>query len=184
MSKPSPDGLWSLKLQVLASRSTRSKPVTARTPKVIQRVQCIVKRKPVMSILRIASAAGFKKSTTQVILRRNLQLRAFKIQIVKSLKSTDPANRLEFAKVMGESFQSFIHILFSDEPTFIWMELSTGRIIAAGTCRRHYNPKKLPFGLDCPHWVLAFRFFRGLPWRIGNDKPRAIPGSAARLPSG
>ena len=95
---------WAMEFEAtgsVASRSTRSKPVTARTPEVIQRVQCIVKRKPVMSIRRIASAAGFKKSTTQVILRRNLQLRAFKIQIVKSLKSTDPANRLEFVQVMG-----------------------------------------------------------------------------------
>ena len=159
---------WAMEFEAtgsVASRSTRSQPVTARTPEVIQRVQCIVKRKPVMSIRRIASAAGFKKSTTQVILRRNLQLRAFKIQIVKSLKSTDPANRLEFAQVMGERFQSFIHILFSDEPTFIWMELSTGRIIdsglkrtPAGTCRRPYNPKKLPFGLDWPHGVLAVSF--------------------------
>lgn len=59
-----------------------------------------------------------KKSSLYLFLKKYLHLKAYKIQLVRILKDTDYANRLNFAKKMLQRLNNFNNILFSDEANF------------------------------------------------------------------
>lgn len=77
-----------------------------------------VRENPSLSIRKRGQELNIKKSSLQVILKKDLHLTAYKIQLVQELKDSDHESRLNFATEMLERFNSFDNILFSDEANF------------------------------------------------------------------
>lgn len=64
------------------------------------RIQCKVWRNQKPSLSYWKKTIYVQKSTFQLILNTNLQLKAFKIQLVKQFKESDYKNRLTFTNEM------------------------------------------------------------------------------------
>lgn len=65
-----------------------------------------------------AAALKTSQSTAMRILKDDLQLRPYKIQLTQNLEPADPEKRLQFGKDMLEKFTSYRNIIFSDEAHF------------------------------------------------------------------
>ena len=88
---------------------------------VVQRVRRAIQRNPRLSIRQIGIRTGAPRSTIQRILRRELQLHAFKMQVLHSLKRGDKARRVRFCRWMLRqwSMRGFRkNLVMSDEAHF------------------------------------------------------------------
>ncbi|KAK9888535.1 hypothetical protein WA026_000781 [Henosepilachna vigintioctopunctata] len=94
------------------------RPRTARTPGNIQSVADSVSRQPRLSVRKRGSQLGLSRATIHRIMRSDLHLKAYKIQIVQALHDNDYELRLNFVNVMLERFNNFNNIFFSDEAHF------------------------------------------------------------------
>lgn len=91
------------------------RPRSVRDEETIKEVEASVRQNPSLFIRKRSQALIIKKSSLHSILKKDLHLKAYKIQLVQELKDTDYANRLNFA---NEMLQRFNNILFSDEANF------------------------------------------------------------------
>lgn len=103
--------------------STSNKPPggrrrTARSRENIERVRLAVERNPRRSVRKQAFALNLHRSTVQRVLKQDLKLHPYKIQLVQALKPADYPTRLTFANEMFERFNGFNNIIFSDEAHF------------------------------------------------------------------
>ncbi|RWS15258.1 histone-lysine N-methyltransferase SETMAR-like protein, partial [Dinothrombium tinctorium] len=100
------------------------RPVTVRTDTGIARVSEIVAECPNISIRRGAQEAGMSHTTFRKILRKDLGLFPYKIQITQPLSERNYADRLSFATAMAEMIDlkriNVGAIWFSDEAHF-WL---------------------------------------------------------------
>ena len=94
------------------------RPRSVRDEETIEEVEASVRQNPSLSIRKRSQALNIKKSSLHSILKKDLHLKAYKIQLVQELKDTDYANRLNFANEMLQRFNNFNNILFSDEANF------------------------------------------------------------------
>ncbi|GBP39444.1 hypothetical protein EVAR_23795_1 [Eumeta japonica] len=94
------------------------RPRSVRDEETIAEVEASVRQNPSLSIRKRSQALNIKKSSLHSILKKDLHLKAYKIQLVQELKDTDYANRLNFANEMLQRFNNFNNILFSDEANF------------------------------------------------------------------
>lgn len=94
------------------------RPVSARTADIVQRVEHSVRENPQQSTRKRSQALNIKRTTLRRILKRDLHLKAYKIQLVQELKPQDANNRLNFANQMLDRFDHFHNIMFSDEANF------------------------------------------------------------------
>ena len=110
---------YSLRDDVQATR-TRN----VRTPETIAAVNESVEEDPNLSILRRAQVLGLCPSTTWKILRRDIGLHPYKIQLVQELKPRDHHMRRCFADWAQEQLETdpffYRKIVFSDEAHF-WL---------------------------------------------------------------
>lgn len=104
----------------VAGRQTRSgDPHTHRAS--YSRLRQIMRRNPNLSIRRLSNRTGIPRSTVQRILRRQLRLFPYKLQLTQRLHRGDRAKRLRFCRwFLGKwgshSFRT--HLLVSDEAHF------------------------------------------------------------------
>lgn len=96
----------------------RGRPVSARTPDIVERVRVSVQQNPQQSTRKRGQALDVKRTTLRRILKRDLHLKAYKIQIVQELKPNDASNRLNFVNQMLNRFNNFFNVMFSDEANF------------------------------------------------------------------
>ena len=102
------------------NKKIRDKPRlnNVRTPQKIDQVRKVVKKNPRLSQRRIAAITETKRITNQAIMKSNLALHPYKIQMTHSLDEKDYENRLIFGVLMMERFTSFNKIIFSEEAHF------------------------------------------------------------------
>lgn len=97
-------------------------PVTQRTEEKIEEVKNIYENEPSTSIRRAAQQARMSYGTTWTILKRDLNLFPYKIQVHQQLKDVDVSRRLDFANLMLEKIEkneiNIKKIWFSDEAHF------------------------------------------------------------------
>jgi transposase len=116
---------WVHKLENTAT--LRDKPYSRRpsviTEKKIDTIKKIVTAHPDYSVRRIAELAGETYSTTYNILRRELKLRPYKVQLGQLLKPTDCELRIQYCRrmldrVQNEGIQLFDKYYYTDEAWF------------------------------------------------------------------
>lgn len=98
--------------------TVRGRPVSARSADIVERVRVSVQRNPQQSTRKRSQSLDVKRTTLRRILKRDLHLKAYKIQIVQELKPDDANNRLNFVNLMLERFNNFNNVIFSDEANF------------------------------------------------------------------
>lgn len=94
------------------------RPRSVRTQQAIEEVRVSVRQNPSQSVRKRGQGLNIKKSSLHTILKKDLHLTAYKIQLVQELKPTDYPLRLNFANEMLQRFPTFENILFSDEANF------------------------------------------------------------------
>lgn len=94
------------------------RPRTARTPENIELVANSVRQQPRASVRKRESQLGLSRATIHRIMRSDLHLKAYKIQIVQALNENDYVTRLNYVNVMLERFNNVDNIFFSDEAHF------------------------------------------------------------------
>lgn len=94
------------------------RPRTSRTEENIDVVKQSIRENPTQSTRKRSSALNLSRTSLQRILKKDLLLHPYKIQLVQELKDTDPMHRLNFANEMFDRFTSFNNVLFSDEAHF------------------------------------------------------------------
>lgn len=101
-------------------KTTRTK--TVRTQENIDLVENIIKISPSKSIRRVSSETGLCSSTVQKILREDLTMFPYKVQLIQGLVDSDPQSRLDFCKWFISTYTidpTFLdNIFFSDEAHF------------------------------------------------------------------
>jgi len=93
-----------------------------RTPRtVINRVRRAIHRKPNLSVRRLSNITGVSKSTIHRILRRELRLYPYKLQLTQRLRRGDKAKRVRFCRWLLDKWKSPSfrrHLFVSDEAHF------------------------------------------------------------------
>ncbi|XP_046668647.1 uncharacterized protein LOC124359719 [Homalodisca vitripennis] len=89
-----------------------------RSEQNIERVRDAVEDNPHRSVRKHAAALNIPRTSIQRILKQDLKLHPYKIQLVQALKETDYPLRLNYANKMLRSFRNFNKIIFSDEAHF------------------------------------------------------------------
>ena len=88
----------------------------------VERVRAAFSRSPRQSTRRVSRALGISQPTVWRVLKRRLQLKPYRLQLVQALKNNDYLRRMEFCNQMmqmmedNENFSSLV--IFSDEATF------------------------------------------------------------------
>lgn len=91
---------------------------TSRTEQAIQEVNQSVEENAELSTRRRSSTLGISRSTLRRILKFDLKLHPYKIQLVQELTHDDHTKRAAFSTLMLERFSNFQNIIFSDEAHF------------------------------------------------------------------
>ncbi|CAH2093266.1 unnamed protein product [Euphydryas editha] len=97
---------------------SHGRPVSARRADIVEQVRRSVRKNPQQSTRKRSQTLDIKRSTLRRILKRDLHLKAYKIQLVQELKPQDANNRLSFANQMLDLFTNFNNVMFSDEAIF------------------------------------------------------------------
>lgn len=93
-------------------------PRTSRTEQAIREVNRSVQENAELSTRRRSVTLGISRSSLRRILRFDLKLHPYKIQLVQELSHDDHTKRSSFSTSMLERFSNFGNILFSDEAHF------------------------------------------------------------------
>lgn len=96
----------------------QGRPRTSRTTDNIERVKDSVRENPQVSTRKRSAALNLSRRSLQRILKLDLKLHPYKLQLTQELKDTDFGARLAFAEEMLRRFSTFENILFSDEAHF------------------------------------------------------------------
>ncbi|CAH2090217.1 unnamed protein product [Euphydryas editha] len=94
------------------------RPRSVITEETIESVRQSTSENPTLSVRKRSQKLNIKKSSLHSILKRDLHLKAYKIQLVQQLKKTDYFHRVNFVQEMFQRFNNFENILFSDEANF------------------------------------------------------------------
>lgn len=113
---------WVAAFETSGSVATRSHTPRSRVPSAkVLAIKRAIRRSPRLSISRLAHRTGVPRSTVHDILRRQLRLFPFKLQLMQRIKRGDKAKRLRFCKwALGKwasrTFRK--HLVMSDEAIF------------------------------------------------------------------
>lgn len=106
----------------LLDKTTRKRPFPARSTENIAAVEQSVRERPSTSIRHRAQELHLSRSTTHRILRKDLALKPYKVQLAQQLKPIDHPKRLRFANWaedrLAEDGEFYRKIIFSDEAHF------------------------------------------------------------------
>lgn len=91
---------------------------TKRSDENINEVGSSVIRNPGQSTRKRSAELSVSRTTLRRILKEDLKLHPYKLQLVQDLKPNDHNLRRDFVETMFERFRSFNNILFSDEAHF------------------------------------------------------------------
>lgn len=153
----------------------------SRTDENIQRVRESVRANPRMSERKRSSTLGVTRSTLQRILRLDLKLHPYKIQLVQELKATDFESRLRFANEMRDKFSNFNNILFSDEAHFYlngFLNKQNCRYWAAENPRlKHQKPLHSP---KVTVWAAIAKWGIIGPYFFENNRGQAVTVNSER----
>lgn len=94
------------------------RPRTSRTEQNIDTVAQSIRENPTQSTRKRSSALNVSRTSLQRILKKDLLMHPYKIQLVQELKETDAIQRVNYANEMFNRFTSFNNIMFSDEAHF------------------------------------------------------------------
>ncbi|TLM65355.1 DUF4817 domain-containing protein, partial [Acinetobacter baumannii] len=94
------------------------RPRTSRTEQNIDTVTQSIRENPTQSTRKRARALNVSRTSLQRILKKDLHMHPYKIQLVQELKETDGIQRQNYANEMLNRFTSFNNIMFSDEAHF------------------------------------------------------------------
>ena len=96
------------------------RPRTIRTKGAIQKVKARLNRQKLVSSRKLARELGISRTTVQRILKNDLELKAYKMQIEPMLTDEHKAKRLQFANWIRTNFkkEDTMKFLFSDEKMF------------------------------------------------------------------
>ncbi|CAK1579832.1 unnamed protein product [Parnassius mnemosyne] len=112
---------WIIKFEESGStldKQRSGRPRTSRTEENIDVVKHSIRENPTQSTRKRSSALNLPRTSLQRILKKDLHLHPYKIQLVQELKDTDTIHRLNFANEMLNRFTSFNNVFFSDEAHF------------------------------------------------------------------
>lgn len=144
--------------------STRKK--RTRNPDAIKSVKDAITENSRASIRRLAAATSISRSSLQRILRLDLELYPYKIQLGQALKPQDYQTRLEFCETMLAQQELFTNIIFSDEAHFqlhgvvnkqncrIWASQNPQEIIVTPL-----HPQKLTVWAGLASWGIVGPYF-------------------------
>ena len=85
-----------------APRRGRARGVAAAAVSAVQRA---IRRKPRLSVRRLAAKTGLSRSRVQRILRQQLRVYPYKLQLVQRLHRGDRAKRLQFGRWLLEKWK-------------------------------------------------------------------------------
>ncbi len=95
---------------------------SARTPETVEHARQILKKSPTKSICCIAQEAGVSKSSLHHIVKEELHLYPYKIQILQTLTPFSKERRLAFVEnfrvYLADHPSALPYIWFSDEAHF------------------------------------------------------------------
>lgn len=91
---------------------------TCRSEENVLRVSASVRQNPDLSTRKRSAELGISRTSLRRILKSDLKLHPYKIQLVQKLKPNDFNLRKLYAETMLERFSNFDNILFSDEAHF------------------------------------------------------------------
>lgn len=112
---------WVAKFEETGStldKKRSGRPRTSRTEENIDIVLQSVRENPTQSTRKRSRILNVSRTSLQRILKKDLRLHPYKIQLVQELKDTDAIQRLNYANEMFSRFSSFNNVLFSDEAHF------------------------------------------------------------------
>ncbi|XP_069359553.1 histone-lysine N-methyltransferase SETMAR-like [Maniola hyperantus] len=93
-------------------------PRTSRSEENVQQVSASVRRDPDLSTRKRSAELGLSRTSLRRILKLDLKLHPYKIQLVQELNPNDLNLRKSYAETMLTRFSNFHNILFSDEAHF------------------------------------------------------------------
>jgi hypothetical protein len=103
-------------------RGTPGRPKTTRVARVLNEVQISVQLDPKMSLTRRSLELFIPKTSLQRILKKDLDLKPYRIRVCHALNEDDPGQRLYFTDKVIEKLNldpMWLHtIVFSDEAKF------------------------------------------------------------------
>ena len=113
---------WERTGSVCDDNTNKGHPVTVRTPEKVDQAAAILEHDPNISHRRLAQAIGTSRETARIIMRKDLQLFPYKIQLTQYISPAAISARLDFANLMIEKMErgeiDFGKIIFSDEAHF------------------------------------------------------------------
>lgn len=99
------------------------RPMTSRSEENVSALQHMLQQSPEKSVRRVSSETGISKTSVHNIIRKDLELFPYKIQIMQSLSITDQVDRLAFCNwatdVVGNYADAFQDVWFTDESHFL-----------------------------------------------------------------
>lgn len=121
---PSRFVIWRLSKKFDAEASVlpgRHKGLTYRSRKAdkVKTVKDIVTDNPSISIRHCSAMTGYSKSYIQKVIKKELKMKSYKLQLLHHMKEGDPQKRIIFSDDLLQRGNGFINtIVFSDESTF------------------------------------------------------------------
>lgn len=112
---------WVKKFEETGSTMDKRKsgrPRSSRSDENVEMVNQSIRDNPDLSVRKRAHALNVPRSSLHRILRKDLKLHPYKIQLVQELKPQDAGQRLQFVNQVTARFATFNNILFSDEAHF------------------------------------------------------------------
>jgi hypothetical protein len=97
---------------------------------LVENSQNIFIHSPKKSVHKCAWELGFSKTTVHRVLKKCLRFTGYKLQLLYAIRPGDNRKRYNFAvdilnKIDKE--EQFLHrVMFSDEATFMFLDMSTG----------------------------------------------------------
>ena len=99
-------------------KSTSGRKLTARSPENVDAVKDSVGQSPKKSLRRCSQELGLSRSSVHRILKNDLQLYPYRIQIKQTLTQNDMAKRVEMCQWFESKIEVLQNVWFSDEAHF------------------------------------------------------------------
>lgn len=113
--------LWVRRFRETGTAANNPRPGPSRISRTNENIELVVNslnNNPRQSVRKRAAALGLPKTIVHEILKKDIKLHPFKIQIVQALKPDDYNLRKNFCEMMLERFRTVNTIFWSDEAHF------------------------------------------------------------------
>lgn len=113
--------LWVRRFKTTSSAANNTRPGPSRTSRTDDNIELVansLRDNPRQSVRKRAAALGLPKTIVHEILKKDLKMHPFEIQIVQALKPDDFNLRKSFCETMLQRFRTVNTIFWSDEAHF------------------------------------------------------------------